>query len=401
MFFNKKKKRIYLDFASTTPVRKEVQKVMQPYFSNFFGNAGSIHQEGQIAHNAIERSRIQLSQILRVRPEGIVFTASGTESNNLAILGTIRERHAQGVAYADMEVIATAIEHASVREVLLELQTWGVVIKYVRINEEGMIDGNSLKENLTKNTVLVTFAYANSEIGVVQQVGKLARIIKSAEGEFHSRIYIHIDAAQAPLWLPCTLDSLMVDMLSLDASKCYGPKGVGILAMRHGVTLKAYSFGGSQERGLRPGTENTPAIVGAVEALRIAQEGYKTRSEKVSKLRDTFIQKLETIEGIAVNGSREYRIANNVNISILGVESEFAVITLDEAGIACSTKSACGGAHGDGSSVVLTLTGDIARSTSTLRFSLGEETTMRDIEYVVFVLAKHVQRTREVQQKLT
>lgn len=402
MFASWKKKRVYLDIASATPVHKAVQKAMAPYFRTNFGNAGSVHYEGQIAHYAIENARQTLARVLRIRSSGIVFTGSGTESNNLAIFGAIQARNKEGIAYTDMEIISTAIEHASVLEALACVASWGVKIIYAPLNEFGTIDIKAFTQHISTKTIFVTFAYANSEIGVVQPVAKLARIVRSHEVKHNTRIYVHIDGAQAPLWLPCALDALLVDIVSLDAGKCNGPKGVGVLAMRHGVSLASHMYGGLQEGGLRPGTENTPLIVGAVKALVMAQDTHQTRSALVAKQRDMFMRMLtETIEGTQVNGSVEERIANNVNVSISGIDAEFAVISLDEAGIACSTKSACGGARGDGSSVILTLTGDATRATSTIRFSLGEGTTLRELSYVTKVLKKHVETTRQAMQKLT
>lgn len=401
MLFNSKSKRIYLDYAAATPVRKEVVLAMRLYFSEVYGNAGAIHKEGVEARNVIERAREELARLLRVRQNDVIFTASGTESNNLAILGTIEARRKEGILYEDMEVVSTRIEHPSILEVLAHVERLGVKVIYVQLDEFGLIDLASFKESLSPKTILVTFAYVNSEIGVVQRVGKLARAVRSSEKEFGIKTYIHIDAAQVPLWLPCALDSLMVDMLSLDAGKCYGPKGVGVLVKRHGVALTSVIFGGAQEGGLRPSTENTPLIVGAVHALKIAQEHYQSRSVTVTKLRDAFIAMLEVIDGVVVNGPKEERVANNINISIQGLDSEFAVISLDEKGIACSTKSACGGARGDGSTVVRAITNDPSRATSTVRFTLGEQTTLSELVYTAKILKEHVYKNRALLQKLT
>lgn len=390
MHFRLRKKRIYLDYAAATPVRKEVLKKMKPHMYSHFGNAGAIHAEGVFAKKSIAEARERLASTLRIRPEGIVFTASGTESNNLALLGVIESLHRKGRAYADMEVVSSAIEHASVLEVLMYLQSKGVVMRYVAVDAQGVISLPSLQECLTEKTVLVTFAYVNSEIGTIQPIRKIARTVRKFQKDTHTQIHIHSDAAQAPLWLPCALDQLACDSLTLDAGKCYGPKGIGVLAFTHGVSLIPLYFGGGQEAGYRPGTENTASIVGAVESLCIAQELYEERSVKTVALRDMFITELLTLEGCILNGSREDRVANNVHISIPGVDSEFAVICLDEAGIACATKSACGGAKGDGSTVVRAITGDNARSKSTIRFTLGEATTKSEIRSTVNVLRSHI-----------
>ncbi|MFT7507441.1 MAG: cysteine desulfurase [Acidimicrobiales bacterium] len=400
-FLRTKKKRIYLDYAAATPLRSEVALVMRSYERDMFANASAIHQEGVAVRNAIERAREKLARTLKIRPKGVVFTGNGTESNNLAILGTVQERCESGVAYSDMEVISTRIEHPSVSKVLAHLATLGVAIKYMEVAEDGLIIPQSLQNTLSAKTVLVSFAYANSEIGVVQEVGKLARIVRAFSKAHDTYVVIHTDAAQAPLWLPCQLDGLLVDILTLDAGKCYGPKGVGILAMRHGVKLSSISYGGPQEGGLRPSTENTAGIIGAVHAIILAQQGREKRMNKVSILRDRMIELLIAIDGVVLNGSAEQRIANNINISAPGIDSEFAVISLDQAGIACSTKSACSGASGDGSAVVQAITNDTDRATSTIRFSLGEETTTRDICKAVEVLKSHIQKIRESHKQLT
>ena len=192
-----------------------------------------------------------------------------------------------------------------------------------------------------------------------------------------------------------------MDILTLDAGKCYGPKGVGVLAMRHGVELSSVSYGGPQERSLRPSTENAAGIVGAVLAVCIAQAGREKRVQKVSPIRDKTIALLREIEGVVLNGSMEHRIANNINISVPGVDSEFAVISLDAAGIACSTKSACSGASGEGSSVVQAISGDSARAASTIRFSLGEETTTRETLKTIKVLKEHISKTVIADKQLT
>lgn len=401
MFLWNRKKRIYLDYASATSVRPEVVSAMLPYFNAHYGNAGSIHQEGVCAKRALEDSRETLARVLRVRPSGIVFTGSGTESNNLALRGVIETERAKGRAYADMEIVASHIEHASVTEVLAHLQQLGVIIRYVPTNSLGIIEHLTFTEALHKNTVLVVLGYVNSEIGVVEHIGKLVRTVRVKERELEAHIHVHVDAAQAPLWLPCALDALLVDTLTLDAGKCYGPKGVGVVVMRHSVHLAPYFFGGSQEFGLRSGTENVPLIVGAVRALVLAQEHHVVRAQQVTLLRDAFITMLLSIDGVEVNGSQEDRVANNVNISIRGIDSEFAVISLDAKGIACATKSACGGARGDGSAVVRAITGDAARALSTLRFTLGEETTYRELQYTARALQEHVTHIRTSMEALT
>jgi cysteine desulfurase len=376
-------------------------RAMMPFFSEQFANAGAIHAQGQEAKSALTKAREEIASVLRVRPAGVIFTGSGTESNNIALLGCIAHHKSEGREYSQMEVVTSAIEHASILSVCSHLESLGVKVHYLVPDTEGIVSTSSLESSLTPNTVAVALGYVNSEIGVVQPITKLARVVRAKEKEFGTQVLVHVDAAQAPLWLPCALDALLCDTLSLDAGKCYGPKGVGVLAMTHNTKLAPTLFGGGQETGLRAGTENIALIVGAVASITIAQKHYKERVEKVAALRDGFFKLLLGIDGVVVNGSRTARVANNVHISIPGVESEFAVVTLSRDGIDAATKSACGGAKGEGSSVVRTLFSDSARALSTIRFTLGEETTLAELSQTVALLSTHVEKTKAVLAKLT
>ncbi|KKT79296.1 MAG: Aminotransferase class V, partial [Parcubacteria group bacterium GW2011_GWF2_44_8] len=358
-----KKRRIYLDTAAATPVRKEVRAAMLPYLENEFGNPSAIHAEGIAARSAVESSRQKVATTLGIRPEGVLFTSGGTESNNLAILGRLKYlARKEGIAYSDMEVVTTRIEHPSILSLIPVIEATGVTVRFVEVDEEGKITVAALEKVLSPKTVLVTFAYANSEVGVVQSVSRLVRTVRQFE-KTHThgrRIVVHIDAAQAPLWLPCSLTSLGVDMMSLDVGKCNGPKGVGMLVVRGNVPLLPILYGGGQEQGLRPGTENVANIVGGATALALAQADYKERAASVSKLRDSFIDLLtEALPEMLLNGPRgEDRLANNINLSLPKFDTEYAVVYLDAQGIAASTKSACAGAGGGESVVVSTMTGN-------------------------------------------
>jgi len=253
---------------------------------------------------------------------------------------------------------------------------------------------------LSPKTRLVSLAYANSETGVVQDISRLGRSIRAYEKANGLSIAFHTDASQAPLWLPCALDALSVDMMTLDAGKFCGPKGVGVLAHRANSKLSPVIRGGGQEAGLRPGTENTAGVVGLALALQEAQTGLKVRSSLVSSLRNRFVKRLLQIEGVILNGSKENRLANNVNVSIPHIDTEYAVIILNVAGVAVSTKSACSGAGGGGSTVVMEMTGDADRAGSTLRLTLGKTTTWSDLKYTADILEQHIQKTRDFNKTL-
>ena len=390
-----RKKRIYLDYAAATPVRLEVVKAMRQYWSRDFGNPGAIHKEGVVAKKAVEEAREEVARTLRVRAENITFTSGGTESNNLLLQGQVSAMYAASVPFDQVEIISTKLEHPSVLKVLDELEKLGCRIIYAPVNEEGIIKISEFEKLLSPKTRIVTLAYANSETGVMTDLNRIGRIIRDYEKKNDLAICFHTDASQAPLWLPCALDALGVDAMTLDAGKFCGPKGGGVLIHRAKANFQPVIFGGGQERDLRPGTENVPLIVGTALALKIAQKNWQSRSRGITKLRDFLIRELEKIDGVVLNGSREERIANNVNISIPGLDSEYAVVVLDAAGVACSTKSACGGKSGSGSYVVEAMTGDAGRANSTMRFTLGETTTKRELKKVTETLKSHLEKTKE------
>ena len=394
--YKPKSSRVYLDFAAATPIRNSVLKIMDEVSRQLFANPSAVHQEGVLARNKIDEARLDLARALEVKPEGIIFTASGTESNNLAIFGLVEKLHLEGREYSDMAIISSKLEHPSVSRVLDKLSLWGVKIKYVKVDYGGRIDFNDLGKCLDESVVLCTFSYVNSEIGVIQDIGKVSRLIHKFNKENGTTIKVHTDAAQAPLWLSCRPEELGVDMLSLDASKCYGPKGVGVLVLHRSVDISPVVLGGGQEQGLRAATENTPAIIGAAAAIVEAQTNYQKRSEKITVLRDKTIKELKEISGAFINGSLENRVANNINISIADIDGEFAVISLDAAGFAVSTKSACSGSDGEGSKVVMTIIGDKNRASSTIRITLGEETKEKELKFLVKAIKEHIKQTRKV-----
>ncbi len=397
-----RKKRIYLDYAAATPVRKEVLRAMEPFHREAFGNASAVHREGQVAREAIETSRATVARMLRIRKNEVHFVSGGTEANNLAILGVLEGMFHAGRIPEECEVITTALEHPSILGALEKLKEKGVVVHTVPVDGEGLINHALFEKLLSEKTILVIFAYANSEIGVVQDVKRITRAVRKSRTAKKSIFpLVHLDASQAPLYLSCEFDSLGVDLMTLDAGKCYGPKGIGIFVKKHGVPFRAPFQGGDQEGGVRPGTESTALIVGCALSLEIAERERENRVRQVESIREYAFEALLTIPGVIVNGSRDSRIANNINISIPGIDGEYATVVLDTKGIAVSTKSACSGATGSGSSVIYALGGDDARALSTLRITVGEETTKRNIDVLVRVLKEHVVWTREKFDQLT
>lgn len=389
-------KRVYLDWAAATPLSEEAFRAMEPYLKENFGNPSAIHEEGLKSRRAVEAAREQVAAAVQVRPEFVTFTAGGTEGNNLVIFGVVEKLYLQGRDYSSMEVITTHIEHPSIGKAMERLIKLGVVVKYMQVDTEGKIDLVNLREVLSEKTVLVSFAYANSEIGTVQATHGIKKAVRESEKKFGVITYVHIDAAQAPLWLSCQSEKVTADFLILDAAKCCGPKGVGVLIKSNRAEISPITFGGGQEQGLRPGTENVPGIVGAGVALAEAQANWRGRAESVSEVRDAGIRMLlEKIPGAVLNGPEgQDRLANNINISVPRLDTEYAAVVLDSKGFSVSTKSACAGAGGGESLVVKTISSDPARASSTLRFSLGSNTTIKDLEKLTDALAVHIEQMK-------
>lgn len=381
--------KVYLDNASTTPVSTEVKKAMDKYITDEFGNPNSIHEMGVAAKNALENARKDVAVAFNSRADEIIFNSGGTEGNNAAIFGIFNRLRKNSVKYSDMRAITTNIEHSSVLECFKELERRGVVVDYAPVEENGVIDPVTIKKLLKPQTVLVSVMYANNEIGTIQPIKEIAKVIRGFKKNLKP-ILFHTDACQAPLFLNLNVQELGVDLMTIDGQKIYGPKGVGALFLKRGVKIEPIIFGGGQERGLRSGTENVPLIVGLAKAIDIAGKDKIKNSKRLSKLRDYFIKRIEEkIPQAVLNGDKIQRLPNNINISILGIDPEFVVLELDEKGIVCSTKSAC--LKDETASYVISALGkDEKYSQSSLRFSLGLDTTKKDMDYLVKILTKFI-----------
>lgn len=384
-------RRIYLDYAAAAPLSSQACAAMTEFLGSPHGNASAIHAEGQSARLAVETARLRIARLVQVQPGQILFTSGGTESNNLAIRGVVEKYHQGGRAYGEMEIITTMIEHPATRKTVEAVSRLGVVVHFVSVDTSGLVVLEELKKLLTEKTILVCISFVNSEIGTVEAVGAISRVLAKTAPD----TLLFVDAAQAPLWLPCVMPQLRADLLAFDAGKFGGPQGVGMMAVSKRVELAPVTFGGGQEQGLRPGTEPGVLIVGMAAAFAEAQTGFRLRAEKVAGLRDyTFSELKKAIPTILINGGvGDIRVANNVNISIPGLDSEYAVVTLDVHGVAASTKSACSSAGGGLSTVVMETTHDAARAASTMRFTLGPSTTKSDIDTLVRALTNHLATT--------
>ncbi len=402
-------KNIYLDYAATTPVDARVVKAMTPYFSRVYGNAGSLHKTGREAKDAIFRARKTIAKILNCQPEEIIFTGSGTESDNLAILGTARANKNFGSParnathnVAGGHIIVSNIEHHAVLYPCEQLEKEGFKVVFSKVDEDGLLILDSFKKSITSNTILVSVIYANNEIGVIQPIREIGNIIKEVRAErirqgIKTPIYFHTDACQAAGYLDLDVQKLGIDLLTLNGSKIYGPKGTGVLYVRTGVKIDPIIFGGGQENGKRSGTENTPGIIGLAEALNIADKKKKKEAQKETNLRNYFIKEiLKRIPRVVLNGHSQKRLPNNVNISVLDIEGEAMLLWLDKYGISVSTGSACDSQSLEPSHVILALGRPYEYANGNLRFTLGRETTKKDIDYVLKVLSEVVKKLREI-----
>jgi len=391
--FRRTAPRIYLDHAAATPLCAEAARILCAVNAETYANPSAIHTEGQAARRVVEAARAQVAKTLGVRPAGVTFVSGGTEANALAILGHLEACVAAGRAWSDLEVVSTPLEHPSIAVLLTQLAKREVTIRMASVSAVGLLTPQALSAVLSERTALVTFAYVNSEMGAIQPVGTLVRAVRDwSRTQGRPRIAVHLDAAQAPLWLPCELPRLGVDMLSLDGGKCGGPKGSGAVVRHGSVTLAPIMAGGGQEQGIRPGTENVPAIASFAAALSWAQEGMVRRAARIAILRDAGIAELlAQVPGAVLNGpTGSDRVANNINISIPGLDTEYATVVLDHAGIAVSTKSACAGVGMGVSTVVEAMTKDRARAQATLRLTLGPDSEATHIPRMVRVLVQHV-----------
>lgn len=390
-------KKVYLDYAATTPVDAKIVKAMLPYFDKFFGNAGSLHQLGREAKVAIFKARETIAEILNCRIEEIFFTGSGTESDNLAIWGVANANKTSG-----HHIITSNIEHPAVLIPCQQLEKKRFKVSFLEIDKDGILPLNSLKKAISDQTILVSVIYANNEIGTIQPIEEIGRILKEIREERKKKrlnvpIYFHTDACQAAGYLDLDVQKLGVDLLTLNGSKIYGPKGVGALYVKSGTKIEPIIFGGGQEGGLRSGTENTPGIVGLAEALKIAQKERKRETKREKKLRDYLVQGiLKKIPKVVLNGHPKKRLPNNINVSILDIEGEAMLLRLDHYGISASTGSACHSNSLEPSHVLLALGRPYEFAHGSLRFTLGRYTTKKEIDYVLEILPKIVAELRKI-----
>ena len=378
--------RIYLDYAATTPCDPRVVEAMRPYFSEKFGNPSSIHSFGQEAKEGLENARQTMADSLEARPEEIVFTSGGTESDNLAIFGVCGVQEKKG-----NHIITSVIEHHAVSEPCKVLEKKGYSVTYVKVDKDGIVDPAEVKKAITDKTVLISIMQANNEIGTIQPIAEIGKIAKEKGITFHT------DAVQSVGHIPVNVNELNVDLLSLSAHKFYGPKGVGALYVRKGIRINRYLHGGEQEKGRRASTSNVSGIVGMAKAIELCKEKLDEEAKFQSGLRDTLIKGLTAkIERVYLNGHSKSRLPNNINMSFEYIEGESMLLNLDMLGFAASTGSACTSSSLEPSHVLLAIGRPHDLAHGSLRFSLGRWTKKSDIDYLIEVLPGIVDKLRQM-----
>lgn len=373
-------KRIYLDHAAATPVRPEALRAWNDAVQTF-GNPGGIHTEGTTALELLEKAREAVARVFQSRAGEIVFTSGGTEGNNIAIFGVFGRDSLEGV-----HIVVSSIEHPSVLEPIAELERRGARVTRIAPDVIGRIAPDVVQSALTPQTRLVSIGWANGEIGVIQPLSTIAKAIRAYEKEHGTRVIFHTDGGQAPLYARNTANSLGIDVMTLDSGKFYGPRGIGALFVKHGVTLVPIMYGGGQEGGLRAGTENPALAIGFAAALRAAAEERESESKRLTELKKEFIAAVTAaIPDVILNGDTEDALPHIVNISIPRMDAEYTALALDHRGVAVSTKTSCREGERE-SGVIRALGGGEDRASSSLRFSFGLSTTSSDVIHAIQVL---------------
>jgi cysteine desulfurase len=379
-------RRVYMDHNATTPVHPEVLEAMMPFFRDQFGNASSIHWAGREVKKYLDEARENVASLMNADPQEIIFTGCGTESDNMAIKGVASTHQDKG-----RHIITSKVEHHAVLHTCQFMEGWGYEITYLPVDREGLIDLEDLRRSIRPDTVLVTIMFANNETGTIMPVQEIGEVCRE------KGVIFHTDAVQAVGKIPIDLKKLAVDILSLSGHKLNTPKGIGAQFIRKGTKLSPLIHGGAQERNRRAGTENIPYIIGLGKACEIAKRDFQKRHEYLQSLRDRLQEGLlRAIPHVELNGHPNRRLPNTLNASFLYVEGESLLLNMDLEGIAVSSGSACSSGSADASHVILAMGKSPLVAQSAIRFSLGLTNTAEDVEYVLEVLPRIIERLRAI-----
>ena len=386
------KKRIYLDYAATTPLDPRVKKAMEPYFSEKFGNTMSLHSFGQEAKEALENAREIVANFMGAKSSEVVFTSSATEANNFAL---------KGIAFANKDrgnhIIISSIEHSCIIESAKWLESQGFEIKRLKVNKQGFVNLKELEKSIKKETILVSIMHANNEIGTIEPIEKISKIIKTKKSKLKTQIYFHTDAAQTFGKIPVNVKKLGVDLMTVSAHKMYGPKGVGALYIKEGTKITPLLHGGGHEMGFRSSTVNVAGIVGFAKACQIAKNEMEKDAKRLRKLKEKLVKGiLNKVKGSHFVGDLKNSLPNIANFWFEGIEGESIVIELDLLGIAVSTGSACSSEKLQASHVLLACGLKPWQAHGSLRVSLGKWTKEKDIDYLLKVLPQVVEKLRRI-----
>ncbi len=378
-------KRIYLDYAATTPVDPRVLRAMEPFFTKKFGNTMSLHSFGREAKKALEEAREKVASLIKAEAKEVIFTGSATESNNLAL---------KGIAFANRKkgkhIITSKIEHDCVLNSCRWLEKQGFEVTYLPVDKYGLVNPSDVDAAIRKDTILVSIMHANNEIGTIEPIKEIGKICRE-----HG-VYFHTDAAQSYGKIPIDVNKMNIDLLTANAHKVYGPKGVGALYIREGVEIEPLLHGGGHEFGLRSSTVNISGVVGFGAAAEIAKKEMKKEAKRLTKLRDMLIKGVLKIKDSHLNGHPKKRLPNNTNFWFAYIEGEALVLYLDAKGIAASTGSACSSASLEPSHVLLAIGLKPYEAHGSLRLTLGRWTKKEEIKYVLEVLPEVVEKLRKI-----
>lgn len=377
------KMKVYLDHAATTPVDKKVLEAMLPYFNGKYGNPSSLYSFSNEARKAVEEAREKVAKLINAEPHEIIFTSGGTEGDNLAIKGA-------ALTNKGKHIITSSIEHPAVLNTCKALERQGFEVTYIPVNSEGLVSVDDVADAVRDDTALITIMHANNEIGTVQPVEEIGKIAREKEIIFHS------DAVQSAGKIPVDVRKMNVDLLTISSHKMYGPKGVGALYVKKGTNIEPLSDGGGHEKGIRSGTENVPGIVGFGKAAELALDEMDSEAERLGKLRDRLIDGALKMENSWLNGSKEKRLPNNVNLGFKFIEGEALVLELDFNGVCASTGSACSSKSLEPSHVLRAIGLPPEECHGSLRMTLGKQNTEGEIDYVLGVLPKVVGKLRKI-----
>lgn len=379
---------MYLDNAATTKTLKEVAEVMTHYLTKSYGNPSSLHKLGVHADTILKKSKEIIAKTINANPDQIIFTSGGTEANNLAIKGCIKKNKSG-------KIITTKIEHPSVLNVFKELEKQGKIAEYLHVDEQGFVKLNELQNKIDQDTLLVSIIHANNEIGTIQNIKEIIKIIK----EKNPNTLIHIDACQSYTKQKIDVKDLNIDLMTINAHKIHGPKGIGVLYIKDNSKIKQILQGGHQENNLRPGTENIPAIVGFAKAAQIADDNLQKNKQQIKELQKYLITEIkEKIPDVTLNGPEDFnkRLCNNINFTFKYIEGEGLLMLLNEKGICVSTGSACSSQSLEPSHVILALGKKAEDAHGTIRFSLSKFTTKQELDYTVEKLKESVKILRKL-----